>query len=48
MYASWYEKGEKNNRYFLNLERNNKRKSTIRKVELADGNITTNPKKNYG
>ena len=43
--ASWYEKGEKNNKYFLNLERNNKRKSTIRKVEFADGNITTHPKK---
>ena len=43
--ASWYEKGEKNNKYFLNLERNNKRKSTIRKVEFADGNVTTNPKK---
>ena len=43
--ASWYEKGEKNNKYFLNLERNNKRKSTIRKVESADGNVTTNPKK---
>ena len=42
--ASWYEKGE-NNKYFLNLERNNKKKSTIRKVEFADGNITTNPKK---
>ena len=44
-HASWYEKGEKNNKYFLNLERNNKRKSTIRKVESADGNVTTNPKK---
>ena len=43
--ASWYEKGEKNNKYFLNLERNKKRKSTIRKVEFADGNITINPKK---
>ena len=44
-HASWYEKGEKNNKYFLNLERKNKTKSTIRKVELANGNITTNPKK---
>ena len=43
--ASWYEKREKNNKYFLNLERNNKRKSMIRKVEFADGNITTYPKK---
>ena len=42
--VNWYEKGEKNNKYFLNLENNNKTKSTIRKLERKDGIITTNPK----
>ena len=42
--ATWYEKGEKNNKYFLNLESNNKTKSTIRKLQLKDGITTTNPK----
>ena len=42
--VNWYEKGEKNNKYFLNLENNNKTKSTIRRLELKNGVITTNPK----
>ena len=29
--ATWYEKGEKNNKYFLNLEKSNKKKSCVRK-----------------
>ena len=40
-----HEKGEKINKYFLNLENNNNNKSTIPKLELKDGiTITTNPK----
>ena len=27
--ATWYEKGEKNNKYFLNLEKSNKNKSCL-------------------
>ena len=30
--ATWYEKGEKSNRYFLNLESHKKAKSSVRKV----------------
>jgi hypothetical protein len=30
--ANWYEKGEKSNKFFLNLEKSNKCKSTIRNV----------------
>ena len=44
--AHWYEEGEKNTKYFLSLEKNNKAKSHIRKVidsndeEITDqGNI---------
>ena len=40
-----HEKGEKINKYFLNLENNNNNKSTIPKLELKDGiTITANPK----
>ena len=42
--ATWYEKGEKNNKYFLNLQNNKKTKSTIRKLERKNGNITVDPK----
>ena len=31
-HATWYEKGEKNNKYFLNLEKSNKNKSCLRKI----------------
>jgi len=37
-HATWYEKGEKNNKYFLNLQNNKKTKSTIRKLERKNGN----------
>ena len=30
--ATWYEKGEKSNKYFLNLETHKKAKSSVRKV----------------
>ena len=36
--ATWYEQGEKSNKFFLNLEKSHKCKSTIRKV-LTDSNV---------
>ena len=30
--ATWYEKGEKNSKYFLNLEQSNNKKSCVRKI----------------
>ena len=42
--ANWYEKGEKNNKYFLNLEKSNKKKSCVRSIVTGDGTITVNPK----
>ena len=41
--ANWYEKGEKNNKYFLNLEKSNKKKSCVQKIVTSDGTITANP-----
>ena len=38
--SKWHEEGEKNNKYFLNLEHNNKIKSTIRKLK-DNGSIVT-------
>ena len=38
------EKDEKNNKYFLNLEKSNKKRSSVRKIFLDDGKLTTNPK----
>lgn len=42
--VNWYENGEKNNKTFLNLDNNNKNKSTIRILNLKDSNIAINPK----
>ena len=42
--ATWYELGEKN-KYFLNLENSNKKKSSVRKTFTRDGKLTNNPKK---
>ena len=42
--ATWYELGEKNNKYFLNLEKSNKKKSSVRKIFTRDGKLTNNPK----
>ena len=41
--ATWYEFGERNNQYFLNLENSNKKKSTGRKVFNREGKLTTDP-----
>ena len=42
--AEWVEKGEKNSKYFLNLEKANKIKSTIRTVIDENGETVTNSK----
>ena len=42
--ATWYEKGEKSNRYFLNLETHKKAKSSVRKVFDNEGVLITDPK----
>ena len=42
--ATWYEKGEKSNKYFLHLESNKKAKSSIRKVFNKEGTLITDPK----
>ena len=38
--ATWYEKGEKNNKYFLNLAKSNKKKSCARKIFTSDETLT--------
>ena len=43
--ATWYEKGEKSNKYFLNLETHKKAKSSVRKVFNNEGVLITDPKK---
>ena len=46
--ATWYELGEKNNKYFLNLEKSNKKKSSVRKIFTRDSMLTNDPKKIMG
>lgn len=41
--ATWYEKGERNTKFFLNLENNKKKKSSVRKLLHTNGKETTNP-----
>ena len=43
--ATWYEKSEKSNKYFLNLETHKKAKSSVRKVFNREGVLITDPKK---
>ena len=43
--ATWYEKGEKSNKYFLYLETHKKAKSSVRKVFNREGVLITDPKK---
>ncbi|KAL9962019.1 hypothetical protein ACROYT_G031074 [Oculina patagonica] len=43
--ATWYEKGEKSNKYFLGLESHRGTKSCIRRLFSSDGRLTTNPTK---
>ena len=42
--ANWYEKGEKNNKYFLSLEKNNTMKTCIRRLVNEHGEEITNSK----
>ena len=42
--TTWYEFSERNNKYFLNPENANKKKSTVRKVFNREGKLTTDPK----
>jgi len=41
--ATWYEQGEKSNKYFLNLENSRGKKSSIRKISKEDESSTSNP-----
>ena len=43
--ATCYEKGEKSNKYFLNLETHKKAKSSMRKVFNREGVLITDPTK---
>lgn len=42
--CQWYEKGEKSNKYFLNLESRNKTRVTMTKLQKEDGTMTTDQK----
>ena len=42
--ANWYEHGEKNNKYFLNLENRKMINSCVRKLFDKGGKLITNPK----
>lgn len=42
--ANWYEQGEKNSKYFLNLETNKTRKTSIRRLFNSDGKLILNSK----
>ena len=42
--ATWYEQGEKSNKYFLNLENSRSKKSSIRKIFKKDESLTSNPR----
>ena len=43
--ARWYEKGERSNKYFLNLESHKKTKSSIRKISNKEGHLISEPKR---
>ena len=42
--ATWYEKGEKNNKYFLGLKKSRNTKNCIRKLVNKHGKTVTNSK----
>ena len=41
--ATWYEQGEKSNKYIINLETSRGKKSSIRKIFKDDESSTSNP-----
>ena len=43
--ATWHEKGEKSNKYFLNLESHRKAKSSVRKVFNKEKLLVPDPQK---
>ena len=43
--ATWYEKGEKNKKYFLGLESHRGKKGCIRKIFTSSGHLTSDPKR---
>ena len=43
--ATWYEQGEKSNKYFLGLESNRGKKSCIRRMFTSKGTLISNQKK---
>ena len=45
--ARWIEQGEKNTKYFLNLEKRNYNRKVITKLKLEDGTEIKDPKKFY-
>ena len=45
--ATWYEKGQKSNKYFLNLDTHKKAKSSVRKVFNDEGMLITDQKKKF-
>ena len=42
--VKWAEAGEKNTKYFLNLERKNASAKHVYQLQMEDGNLTTDPK----
>ena len=43
--ATWYEMGEKNNKYFLNLVKRSNKKTSVRKIFTSEGSLTDDPDK---
>ena len=41
--ARWHEQGERNTRYFLNLEKRNNSKKTVTRLKLSDNKLTSDP-----
>jgi len=42
---TWYEKGQRSHKYFLNLESHKKIKSSVRKIFNCEGALITDPRK---
>jgi len=42
--ANWYEQGEKNSKYFLNLETSKTRRTSVRRLINADEKLVLNSK----
>ena len=42
--TNWYENGEKNSKYYLNLEKTRRSKTAVRPLYDSTGKITVNPR----